>query len=219
MPRTTIIALLSILLATAGCGSKSKTTGDADGAEDAPAETTTDGTGEPAVDPSPDGVEDPVEEPVEEPVEDPSEEPDAAPDAEEDAEDDPEDAVDASDASDGGGADGSGASPSLARYAKGAEITTGSCNPDGSTTEALAATYEGGGCISVTHYCAWMLDCTTLVATLAYTPPLTLTITETETGMTCTHLGWFNPQYGICGLTSGTWTVRIDTLSTTVTVP
>ncbi|MBW2263248.1 MAG: hypothetical protein JRG91_14865 [Deltaproteobacteria bacterium] len=223
MPRTTIITLLSILLACSGCGSKSKDTGDADGAEDAPAETTTDGSGEPAEDPAPDGHEDPADDPAD----DPAEEPDAAPDAEEDAEDDQVsepvddvvDAVDASDASDGGGADGSGASPSLLRYAKGTEITTGACNPDGSTTEALVATDAGGGCIDVTHYCAWMNGCSTLVATLAYTPPSTLTITETETGAFCYHEGWFNPRFSICGLTSGTWTVGIGTLTTTVTVP
>ncbi len=219
MKATTTIALLSLALA-AGCGGKSKNNGDADATEDVPAETTTDGTGEPAVDPEPDGVDDPVVEPVE----DPAGEPDAAPDAEEDAEEDPaiepgDDAEDVVDATDAGGADGSGASPSLARYAKGSEITSGACNPDGSTTEALAATYEGSGCISVTHYCDWLNCCSTLVATMTYTPPATLTITETETGAMCYCEGWYNPQFGICGLTSGVWTIRIGTLTTTVTVP
>ncbi len=244
MPRTTIIALLALLLAAAGCGGKSRNTGDADGAEDAPEETTEDGTGDPAVEPAPDGTEDPVVEPVEEPVEDPVDDPaedtagepvedpiedpavDTAgePDAEEDAEDDPaiepvDDVEDVVDATDGGGADGSGASPSLDRYAKGAEITTGACNPDGSTTEALVATYAGSGCIRLVHYCDWLNCCSTLVATMAYAPPSTLTITETETGAMCYCENWFNPEFGICGLTSGVWTIRIGTASTTVTVP
>jgi len=221
MPRTTIIALLSLLLASAGCGSKSKNNGDADGAGDVPAETTTDGTGDPAVEPAPDMTEDPVEEPVEDPAEEPDATPDVEEDLEEDAEEDPgvDPVDDSEDATDGGGADGSGASPSLERYAKGSEITSGACNPDGSTTEELVATLAGSGCIRLVHYCDWLNCCSTLVATLAYTPPSTVTITETETGAMCYCEGWFNPEFGICGLTSGVWTIRIGTVSTTVTVP
>jgi len=227
MARTTIIALLALLLA-AGCGGKSKNTGDADATEDVPAEATTDGTGDPTVDPVTEPVDEPVDEPVEEPVDepvdDPAEEPDAVEDAEEDPGEDPEmdpedDAEDAVDATDAGGADGSGGRPWIDRYAKGSEITSGACNPDGSTTEALAATYVGGGCVRLVHYCDWLNCCSTLVATMTFAAPSTLTITETETGAVCYCEGWFNPEFGICGLTSGVWTLRIGTMSTTVTVP
>jgi hypothetical protein len=155
-------------------------------------------------------VEDLGEDPDEDADEDPGEDPEMDPE---------DDAADVVDATDGGGSDGSGASPSISRYAKGSQITSGGCNPDGSTTEALDATYAGGDCIRLVHYCAWMNCCSTLVATLTHTPPRGITITETETGAMCYCEGWFNPEYGICGLTSGVWTITIGTVSTTVTIP
>jgi hypothetical protein len=218
--------MLLALAFLAGCGGESKTEGDADATPDTVADTAVDETEDTPtdvpVDTSPDEVEDPAGDPVEDPVPDS----DAAPDTSEDPADDtpvdpvedpPEDGADASDVT---SETTCGGTPFIRLVDKGTQYTSGACNPDGSTTEAVAAADIGGCCISVDHYCAWLNCCSTLVASLGMTTtPWTVNIVETETGAFCWCEGWFSPGFEVCGLAPGTWTVRIGTLTTTVVVP
>jgi hypothetical protein len=207
-----------VLALVLGCKNEEETSGDADA--DMSADLTTDPTG----DPVPDGVEDPTGDPTPDPTGDPTPDPtedptpdptgdevaDASMDPADDASDDAEDAWD--------WIDEDASSSIYWRYAKGPRISTGPCNPAGTTTEEIVAVAHGSGCVGLTHYCAWMNNCSTLSSTYVHTPPRTITITETETGSMCYGEGYFNPEYGFCGLAPGVWTFWIGSLSTTVTV-
>ena len=209
--RTHLIPVLAAALLMA-CGSKDDKQGDAD---------TTIDTGDPAGDadvaPDPDIVEDTAEDPDVTPdpdvVEDTPFDPvdaDAVDTTVEDTRPDPTDTTPDSPCS---------GIPFIRTSDKGTEYTTGGCNPDGSTTEDLVAADLGSCCISVDHYCAWLNCCSTLVSSLSpFTTPWTITIVESETGPFCYCEGWFSPSYEVCGLTPGTYTVRIGTLSFTVVV-
>lgn len=216
---TILVACLVPCLAWAtGCGGGDKKQGDADA--DTPtdmADERLDVAGEPDAAPDPAGDLDAEGDVVDDAG-------DAAPDPVEDdliddaGADGPDDA-DAPDATDVTAESTCGGTPVLRLSSKGTEYTSGGCNPDGSTTEALHAADLGGCCISVDHYCAWMNGCTTLSPSLSFTTmPRSVTVTEHETGMACSREGWFSPTYEICGLSPGSWTVRIGTLVTTVVV-
>jgi len=239
--RGRIVLLLSFLIVA--CGGKGG--GGEDTATDQPADLT-DTAGDTTADPAPDPEEDtpvdapedtaedvPVDSPADTPldtpeeaedvhVDDPGTDPDAEPDTpfDIDAADDspadtsPEPCPDAPDA------DGSGTFPYILTSAKGLEYPTGTpCNPDGSFTEMLELAAFCSGCIHAVHYCAWLNCCSTLSPSLTYAPPFGLEIVETEIGPWCLCEGYFSPRYEVCGLTAGLWSVDIDTLSETVTVP
>jgi hypothetical protein len=111
-----------------------------------------------------------------------------------------------------------GGTPYILTMRKGPEYTS-ACNPDGSTTEALAASDLGGCCVSVDHYCAWLNCCSRLTASLhPPSTPWTIDIRESEIGPFCTCDGWFSPSYVLCGLSAGTWTIWIGSLSVPVVV-
>ncbi|MBW2264065.1 MAG: hypothetical protein JRG91_19045 [Deltaproteobacteria bacterium] len=217
--------MLSLAVA-AGCGGKNGTEGDTDTAQDTPDDTATDLATDAPADAPPDAVDDPVEDAADDPVEDTVEDTaeDAAGDPAEDAPPDPVDdeATDATDedaSSDVTVESTCGSSPYIRTSDKGTVFSSGACNPDGSTTEAVVAADMGGCCISVDHYCAWMNCCSYLTPTLGITSmPRAVRITETETGAFCDCEGWFSPSYEICGLSPGTWTVRIGGIFISVTV-
>lgn len=112
-----------------------------------------------------------------------------------------------------GSPDATSDTPSVTAYI--AAWDQGECMDDLCTPEVpedLVVRWAGEtspDCVHVTHRCATFNCCTTLEPEISNTVWI-VRLAEHETGPECDCTCRFTPWYTICGLTPGTWDIRLD---------